>query len=52
MEAMVDQICKHFKCHPDEDAKRLIIALLNDGPSYVGRQPGLYAQEVKLPPST
>ncbi|TID23090.1 hypothetical protein E2P81_ATG02207 [Venturia nashicola] len=52
MEAMVDQICIKFKCHPDEDAHRLIIALLNDGLSYVGRQPGLYAQEVKLPPST
>lgn len=31
MEAMVDQIQKHFKCPPDEDAYRLIVALLNDG---------------------
>ena len=31
MESMVDQIQKHFKCPPDEDAYRLIIALLNDG---------------------
>jgi transformation/transcription domain-associated protein len=52
MEAMAEQIGKHFKCQPDEDAHRLIVALLNDGLSYVGRQPGLYAQDVKLPPST
>ncbi|KAF2436802.1 hypothetical protein EJ08DRAFT_644409 [Tothia fuscella] len=52
MEAMVDQIGKHFKCQPDEDAHRLIVALLNDGLSYVGRQPGLYAQDVKLPQAT
>jgi len=31
METMVDQIHKHFKCPPDEDAYRLIVALLNDG---------------------
>ena len=31
METMVDQIQKHFKCPPDEDAYRLIVALLNDG---------------------
>ena len=31
METMVDQIQKHFKCPPDEDAFRLIVALLNDG---------------------
>ena len=30
MESMVDQISKHFKCPPDEDAYRLIVALLND----------------------
>ncbi len=30
METMVDQIQKHFKCPPDEDAYRLIVALLND----------------------
>ncbi|KAL9103081.1 MAG: hypothetical protein Q9163_001848 [Psora crenata] len=30
MESMVDQILKHFKCPPDEDAFRLIVALLND----------------------
>jgi transformation/transcription domain-associated protein len=52
METMVDQINKHFKCHPDEDAHRLIVALLNDGLSYVGRQPNTYAQDVKLPQST
>jgi transformation/transcription domain-associated protein len=52
METMLDQIQKNFKCPPDEDAYRLIVALLNDGLSYVGRQPNLYAQEVKLPQST
>lgn len=52
METMLDQIQKNFKCPPDEDAYRLIVALLNDGLSYVGRQPGYYAQEVRLPAST
>ena len=31
METMVDQVQKYFKCPPDEDAYRLIVALLNDG---------------------
>ncbi|CCJ31025.1 unnamed protein product, partial [Pneumocystis jirovecii] len=31
METMVDQIQQRFKCTPDEDAYRLIVALLNDG---------------------
>lgn len=31
METMGDQIQKFFKCPPDEDAYRLIVALLNDG---------------------
>ncbi|KAL6706246.1 transcription-associated protein 1 [Coniothyrium glycines] len=52
METMLDQIQKNFKCPPDEDAYRLIVALLNDGLSYVGRQPNLYAREIKLPAST
>jgi len=52
METMVDQIQKYFKCQPDEDAYRLIVALLNDGLSYVGRYPQSYAQGVNLPPST
>ncbi|KAF2204446.1 hypothetical protein GQ43DRAFT_387954 [Delitschia confertaspora ATCC 74209] len=52
METMLDQIQKNFRCPPDEDAYRLIVALLNDGLSYVGRTPQLYAQEVKLPQST
>ena len=52
METMLDQIQKNFKCPPDEDAYRLIVALLNDGLSYVGRQPNLYAREIKLPDST
>lgn len=52
MESMVDSIHKHFKCPPDEDAYRLITALLNDALSYVGRMPTSYAQDVKLPPAT
>ena len=52
METMVDQIQKHFKCPPDEDAYRLIVALLNDGLSYIGRMPTAYAQDFKLPPAT
>ncbi len=52
METMLDQIQKNFKCPPDEDAYRLIVALLNDGLAYVGRQPNLYAREIKLPEST
>ncbi|KAJ5398189.1 hypothetical protein N7509_006302 [Penicillium cosmopolitanum] len=52
METMVDQIHKNFKCPPDEDAYRLIVALLNDGLAYVGRMPQSYAQDTKLPPAT
>ena len=52
METMVDQIQKHFKCPADEDAYRLIVALLNDGLSYIGRLPAAYAQDYKLPPPT
>ncbi|KAI9769878.1 MAG: hypothetical protein M1839_003575 [Geoglossum umbratile] len=52
METMVDQIQKHFKCPPDEDAYRLIVALLNDGLSYVGRMPVAFAEDSKLPPAT
>lgn len=52
METMVDQIQKHFKCPPDEDAYRLIVALLNDGLSYISRMPTAYAQDSKLPPAT
>ncbi|KAI1180923.1 FAT domain-containing protein [Nemania sp. FL0916] len=52
METMVDQIQKFFKCPPDEDAYRLIVALLNDGLAYVSRMPTSYARDVKLPPAT
>ena len=52
METMVDQIQKHFKCPPDEDAYRLIVALLNDGLAYVSRMPASYAKDVKLPTAT
>lgn len=52
METMVDQIQKHFKCPPDEDAYRLIVALLNDGLAYVSRMPTSYAKGTKLPQAT
>lgn len=52
MEKMVDQIQKYFKCPPDEDAYRLIVALLNDGLAYVSRMPASYAKDVKLPSGT
>ncbi|KAI5862854.1 hypothetical protein GGS23DRAFT_569784, partial [Durotheca rogersii] len=52
METMVDQIQKSFKCPPDEDAYRLIVALLNDGLAYVSRMPASYAKDVKLPSAT
>ncbi|KAG6015295.1 hypothetical protein E4U54_003762 [Claviceps lovelessii] len=52
METMVDQIQKHFKCPPDEDAYRLIVALLNDALTYVSRTPASFARSVKLPPAT
>lgn len=52
METMTDQIQKNFKCPPDEDAYRLIVALLNDGMAYVNRAPNSYAQDVKLPAAT
>ena len=52
MEAVVDQIQKHFKCPPDEDAYRLIVALLNDALAYVSRMPASFAKDVKLPPAT
>ncbi|KAF1808723.1 hypothetical protein P152DRAFT_497353 [Eremomyces bilateralis CBS 781.70] len=52
LETMADQMAKYFKCPPDEDAYRLIVALLNDALSYIGRTPHSYGQDVKLPPST
>ncbi|KAG8529873.1 uncharacterized protein KY384_005354 [Bacidia gigantensis] len=52
MESMVDQVQKHFKCPPDEDAYRLIVALLNDGLNYIARNPNAYAQDFKLPQGT
>ncbi|KAI0408138.1 FAT domain-containing protein [Xylaria palmicola] len=52
METMVDQTQKYFKCPPDEDAYRLIVALLNDALAYVSRTPVSYAKNVKLPSAT
>ncbi|KAL5594764.1 hypothetical protein BROUX41_001678 [Berkeleyomyces rouxiae] len=52
METMVDQIQKQFKCPLDEDAYRLIVALLNDGLAYVSRMPHSFGKDVKLPAAT
>lgn len=52
MEAMVEQIQKYFKCPPDEDAYRLIVALLNDALTYVVRSPHAFNPDSKLPPQT
>ena len=52
METMTDQIVKYFKCPPDEDAYRLIVALLNDALSYVSRPSVTVNQDTKLPPQT
>jgi transformation/transcription domain-associated protein len=50
METMGDQISKFFKCPPDEDAYRLIVALLNDGLQWISRvNPSL---DDYIPPST
>ncbi|KJR83245.1 transformation/transcription domain-associated protein [Sporothrix schenckii 1099-18] len=52
METVIDQIQKHLKCPPDEDAYRLIVALLNDAMSYISRSPTSYSKDVKLPTAT
>ncbi|KAI5290001.1 hypothetical protein KEM54_002692 [Ascosphaera aggregata] len=52
METMVDQIHSRFKCTIDEDAYRLIVALLNDGIALINRAPASYIQEGKLPGGT
>lgn len=52
METIIDQIQKHLKCPPDEDAYRLIVALLNDAMSYISRSPASYSRDVKLPATT
>ncbi|KAF8460620.1 hypothetical protein BDZ91DRAFT_851440 [Kalaharituber pfeilii] len=51
METVGDQISKFFKCPPDEDAYRLIVALLNDGLQYIGRH-SPHPEHAKLPPTT
>ena len=52
LESMVDQISRNFKCPPDEDAYRLIVALLNDALGWVSRTPLAFAKGVKLPSNT
>lgn len=52
METVVDQISKYFKNPPDEDAYRLIVALLNDGISYANRTPSSLADDARLPAAT
>ena len=52
MEQLVDSMQQKFKCPPDEDAYRLIVALLNDGLQWIGRTPAQYAKTQKLPAAT
>lgn len=37
LETLIDQIIQRFKCLPEEDAYRLVMALLNEGVQYMGR---------------
>ncbi|KAK9468307.1 hypothetical protein V1512DRAFT_100627 [Lipomyces arxii] len=50
METFVDQINLRFKCADDEDAYRLVVALLLDGVQYMGRQPSP-KDDSRLPPA-
>lgn len=51
LETLADQVYHRFKSPADEDAYRLIVALLNDGVQYMGRL--VYPKEdAKLPPAT
>jgi transformation/transcription domain-associated protein len=52
MEQLVDGIQAKFKCPPDEDAYRLIVALLNDGLQWIGRTPSQYHKSQSLPQPT
>lgn len=52
LEAMVDQISRNFKCPPEEDACRLIVALLNDAIGHVSRSPNNFGVDTKLLPGT
>lgn len=51
LESLVDQINHRFKCSADEDAYRLVIALLNDGIQYSNRLANP-REDAKLPPTT
>lgn len=37
LESLIDQVIQRFKCLPEEDAYRLVMALLNEGVQYMGR---------------
>lgn len=52
METMVDQVARNLKSSPDEEACRLITALLNDVLVYASRAPRQYQAGSKLPSST
>ncbi|ODQ81952.1 hypothetical protein BABINDRAFT_160169 [Babjeviella inositovora NRRL Y-12698] len=51
LESLVDQISQRFKCNADEDAYRLVIALLNDGVQYLNRLPNP-RDDIPLPQAT
>lgn len=50
LETLVDQISHRFRSPADEDAYRLIVALLNDGMQYMARWN--CQRDAKLPPAT
>ncbi|KAI9726073.1 MAG: hypothetical protein M1828_002081 [Chrysothrix sp. TS-e1954] len=52
MESMIEQIARHFKCAPDEEAYRLINALFNDALGYVARVPKAYSSTAKIQAGT
>lgn len=51
VESLVDQIAQRFKCSPEEDAYRLVVALYNDGVQYLNRL-GNPRADARLPAAT
>ena len=52
METMVEQIVRNFRANPDEEAYRLINALLADSMLHISQSPGRFTKATKMPPST
>ncbi|GMF06155.1 unnamed protein product [[Candida] boidinii] len=51
LESLVDHISQRFKCDPDSDAYRLVVALYNDGVQSFNRLPNP-REDARLPPTT